>query len=137
MFEKIMVPVDLDHADKLDKAIDVAARLAGLYGSTLSFVGVAGTMPSRLAGRPEEYDRLLADFAAEKGKAHGIGIAADPLHVHDPAADLDRALVKEADRLGADLIVMASHMPGRFASIIGSNGGYVAQHAKASVMVVR
>jgi nucleotide-binding universal stress UspA family protein len=53
------------------------------------------------------------------------------------AVDLNAHLVREAERIGADLIVIASHRPGRFASIIGSHAGYIVQHAPISVMVVR
>jgi nucleotide-binding universal stress UspA family protein len=56
---------------------------------------------------------------------------------HDPAADLDPTLLKAVEETGADLVVMASHVPGLTDYIWPSNGGTVARRAKVSVMVVR
>ena len=39
--------------------------------------------------------------------------------------------------VGADLVIMASHVPGMLEHIFSSHGGYIAQHAKVSVFVVR
>ena len=49
MFKRIMVPIDLTHADKLEKALDVAGDLAAHYGSTLVYVGVTAPSPSAVA----------------------------------------------------------------------------------------
>ncbi|MCB1353147.1 MAG: universal stress protein [Rhodobacteraceae bacterium] len=137
MYRRIMVPVDLEHAEKLGKAIATAADLAKIYGSEISFVGVAGSAPSRVAHTYQEYCQKLDAFAAGEASRLGVAIAADPIEDHDVAVDLDARLLREAGRIGADLIVMASHMPGRLSFLGGSNAGYVAQHAAISVMIVR
>ena len=46
-------------------------------------------------------------------------------------------LVELADRVDADLIVMASHIPGLADYVFSSNAGYLASHSKLSVFVVR
>ena len=56
---------------------------------------------------------------------------------HDPAADLDHRLIAAGREIGADLIVMASHLPGLPEHLFASNAGAVASHAKVSVFVVR
>lgn len=53
------------------------------------------------------------------------------------AADLGNVLIKAAEDLGVELIVMTSHVPGFIEHIFASNAGYVASHAKCSVYVVR
>jgi nucleotide-binding universal stress UspA family protein len=45
--------------------------------------------------------------------------------------------MKAIDKIGADLVVMASHKPGFLEHIFSSHGGYIAQHATCSVFVVR
>jgi len=50
---------------------------------------------------------------------------------------VDDALLKASRDTGADLVVMASHMPSVLDYIWPSNGGKIAEHAKCSVMVVR
>jgi nucleotide-binding universal stress UspA family protein len=56
---------------------------------------------------------------------------------HDPTVDVDDALMKAVSETGADLVVMASHVPGLADYIWPSNGGKLAAHSSASVFVVR
>lgn len=137
MYSKIMVPVDLAHTDKLDKAIDAAADLAGHYGASLCFVGVTASPPSPVAHSSEEYAEKLEAYAAEQGKAKGLEIATRTVVSHDPARDLDNKLGQAAHELGSDLIVMASHVPNFAEHIFASNAGYLASHIDTSIFIVR
>ncbi|WP_425407083.1 universal stress protein [Hwanghaeella sp.] len=137
MFKRIMVPVDLAHADKLEKALALAGDLASHYGAALVYVGVSASAPSSLAHTPEEYAEKLSGFAAEKGKAHGVSAEARSYISHDPTIDLDATLLKAVKETGADLVVMASHIPNVTDYVWPSNGGTIAAHADVSVMVVR
>ena len=137
MFNKIMVPVDLNHVDKLTKALDCAGRLAKQFGAEAIYVGVTASAPGSVAHSPEEFAAKLDAFASEQGKAHGITTSGQVKVSHDPAVDLDAALLKAVDDIGADLVVMASHIPNLTDYIWPSNGGTIAGHARASVMVVR
>ncbi|MBM9594777.1 universal stress protein [Roseitranquillus sediminis] len=138
MYKRIMVPVDLAHADKLDKALDVAARLAAdMGGASLVYVGVTAETPSSVAHSPREYAEKLAAFARDQASAHGITTDSHAITAHDAAVELDRLLIGAAKEMGADLIVMASHMPGLAEHIFQSHAGDVASHAPCSVFVVR
>lgn len=137
MFKRIMVPVDLTHADRLAKALNVAGELAAHYGARLIYVGVTAATPSAIAHTPAEYGDKLNAFAKAQGLAAGAEAEAHPVVTHDPAVDLDPALVKAATDTGADLVVMASHIPGIADHFWPSNGGTIAARAKISVMVVR
>lgn len=137
MFNRIMVPVDLTHADRLAKALNVAGDLAAHYGAQLVYVGVTASTPSSIAHTPKEYGEKLAAFAKAQGLAAGVAAEAHPVTTHDPAVDLDPALVKAAEETGADLVVMASHIPGIADHFWPSNGGTIASRAGVSVMVVR
>lgn len=137
MFTRIMVPVDLAHLGTLAKALKCAADLARLYDAPVTYVGVTTALPNKLAHTPEEFSALLSAFAAEQGKAERIRTGAHMILSHDPAIDLDPALIKAATALEADLIVMASHIPNLMDYVWPSNGGTVAAHARASVLVVR
>jgi nucleotide-binding universal stress UspA family protein len=90
-----------------------------------------------VAHNPTEYAAKLKAFADQAGTEYGVAITSDTLVRHDPAVDLEKALVDEAKRLEADLVVMASHQPRGMVFLLGSNAGYVANHAPMSVMVVR
>ncbi|WP_323769244.1 universal stress protein [Antarctobacter sp.] len=137
MFKRIMVPVDLAHADRLEKALSVAADLARHYGATVIYVGVAAATPGALAHSPAEFAAKLKTFAEAKGAESGIATEAHAMTSHDPSTDLDPTLLKAVGETGADLVIMASHIPNITDYIWPSNGGTVAGHAKVSVMVVR
>ncbi|MEM9764351.1 MAG: universal stress protein [Pseudomonadota bacterium] len=137
MFKRIMVPVDLGHLETLDKALAITAQQAKLYEAPVTYVGVTMSAPSAVAHNPEEFGKKLAAFAAGEGSKHGIAADSRAVVSHDTTIDLDDTLMKTATEMGADLIVMQSHVPGLADYIWPSNGGSVASHANASVMVVR
>jgi nucleotide-binding universal stress UspA family protein len=137
MYRKIMVPVDLAHAERLQKAISTATDMAKLYSAPLCFVGVTAETPTNVAHTPKEYAEKLEAFGAAQSKEHGLDIETVAYPSHDPAVDLDGTLIKAANEKAADLIVMASHVPGLPEHIFASNAGAVASHAKVSVLVVR
>lgn len=137
MYKKIMVPVDLAHIERLDKAITTAADLAKHYAIPICFVGVTAETPTEVAHSPKEFADKLEAFGAGQSKKHGLAIETAAYPSHDPAADLDKTLIAAAEDSGADLIVMASHVPGLPEHIFASNAGAVASHAEVSVFVVR
>jgi nucleotide-binding universal stress UspA family protein len=131
-----MVPVDLGHTDKLESALKVAADLAGHYAARVTYVGVTTTQPSSVAHTPQEFAEKLAKFAATQGEVQGISeVASHSITSHDPSVDLDNKLEEAVHEIGADLVVMGSHMPQAFD--FGSHGGRVATHTDVSVMLVR
>jgi nucleotide-binding universal stress UspA family protein len=137
MFRHIMVPVDLAHEERLGHALGVAADLARHWGAKISYVGVGTTTPGALAHTPQEYAGKLADFAKAQATAHGVVVEAHPTYAHDPTTEVDDALLRAVDEVGADLVVMQSHIPGLLDYVWPSNGGKIAGHASASVLVVR
>ncbi len=137
MYSKILVPVDLAHPDSLEKALRTAADLATHYKIPVCYVGVTAPTPGPVAHNPKEFAAKLEAFAKEQGEAFGIGVEALPVTSHDPAIDLDATLLHAIDTAKADLIVMGSHIPGKIEHLFASNAGYVAAHAKVTVMIVR
>jgi nucleotide-binding universal stress UspA family protein len=136
VFRKIMVPVDLAHTDRLARALQVAADLAGHYGAGIVYVGVTAPQPSSVAHNPREFAEKLARFAAAQIEATGVTDATSHSIIsHDPAVDLDRKLIAAADEVGCDLIVMGSHIPRHFR--MRSHGGHLASESAHSVMIVR
>ena len=93
-------------------------------GLVINIASVAG-----IHGLPNE-----AVYCASK---HGVKAAAHTAIAHDPTTEVDDALMRAIDETGADLVVMASHVPNVMDHIWPSNGGKLAEHAKCSVMVVR
>lgn len=137
MYKKIAVPVDLSHTEKLDKALNTAADLATHYSAELFLLGITSSAPSGVAHNPKEFAEKLAGFAASQSTARGVEFKTDAAVSTDIAVDLDKVLDQEIHRLGADLVVMASHVPGFRDYIFGSNSGYLASHTDVSVFVIR
>jgi len=137
MFKTILVPVDLEHADKLAKALDIATGLALQHGAALHVVGVASPLPGAGAHTPGEYAEKLAAFAARTGAPHGLEVTPHALTVSDPAVEANAAILDQAEALGADLLVMATRVPGFAERLFSSHGNYIASHASMSVFLVR
>lgn len=137
MFSKIMVPVDLKHRDKMSRALSVAKTLANSDGAELHIVGVTMTSPTEVAANPEEFKEKLAAFAEESSREFGVPFEAHAEISHDMTIDLDDILKSTAEKIGADLIVMASHVPGLAEHVFASNAGYIASHVSMSVLVLR
>lgn len=137
MFNRIMAPVDLAHAERLQPALLCAADIAKHYGLPITYVGVTSSGPTSEARTPEEYDEKLSAFVAGEAQKHGVDAKAHTAVTPDPTTEVDDALLRAIDETGADLVIMASHVPGALEYIWPSNGGKVASHAKCSVMLVR
>ncbi|GGK27452.1 universal stress protein [Salinarimonas ramus] len=144
MYRKILTPVDLAHRDRLSRAVDTAVDLAGHWGIPLVLVGVTEAAPSAVAHNPQEYRQKLEAYAGEISGARGVAVEAKAYTAHDPATQIDDTILKAVEETGADLVVMASHVPGLASHVPGlgdalvpSHGGRLASHAAVSVFLVR
>ena len=137
MYKNILVPVDLEHHEQVSKALAVGGDLAKHYGAGITVVSVTMSGPSAVARNPEEFETKLKQFVSEKSKEFGIPVSTKVMISHDPTIDIDDVLQKAIAELNADLVVMASHVPGAKEYVLASRAGYLASHAGISVMVVR
>ena len=137
MYSRIVVPVALAHTDKLEKALATAADLGQHYGAKLHMVGVTSPAPDEVSHNAEEFRDKLDAFAAEQSKARGVEFQAHTIVTADPAVELDKRLDEYIHDIGADLVVMASHVPGFREYVFASNAGFLAAHTDISVLVVR
>ncbi|MFI9651587.1 universal stress protein [Guyparkeria sp. GHLCS8-2] len=137
MYQSIMVPVDLAHLDALEKPLTVAADMARHYNAQLCYVGVTTSQPSSVARTPEEYEQKLKAFAQEHAPDNGQAPTARVYNSHDPVTDLDDILIKAIVDVGADLVVMGTHLPHHIDAIMPANGSKVAAHSNVSVFLVR
>ncbi len=139
MYNKILVPVDLSHLDKLTKALDTAIDIAKHYKAELHYVTVTNSTPGAAAHNPKELAEKLQAFAEEQGQAHGIDTDSKVLESVDTAVELDDKLLGAIKDTGADLVVMASHPPGLGDKLhlLRSNGAEIVKHSNISVFIVR
>ncbi|MEL6774794.1 MAG: universal stress protein [Pseudomonadota bacterium] len=137
MFTRILVPIDLAHLEALSKATHAASVLANAAGARLVFLGVTPSVPTAIAASPQEFEAKLQAFAREQSTAHGVPAQAKVIVTGDPTTDVDRRIITAAEEVGADLVVMQTHMPAAADFLWQSRGEYVATHAPFSVMLVR
>lgn len=142
MFTSILLPVDLNHEASWTTALPMAAELARRDGATLHILGVqpdfgmtavAGYFP---ADFQEKALRHLSDDLATFAREQPLdGVAVE---THVGLGHAAEQIVQAGERVGADLIVMASHQPDMMRSLlVGSVADKVVHAAHASVLVVR
>ncbi|MDO3722879.1 universal stress protein [Marinobacter sp. chi1] len=139
MYSKILVPVDLEHLDKLSKALNTAIDIAKHYNAAICYLAITNTTPSAAAHNPEELTKKMAEFAEEQGKAHGVHASSKVVTTPDTAVELDKKLHQAVEETGVDLVVMASHPPGPGdrLHVLHSNAANLIKHTDISVFVVR
>ena len=137
MYNRLLVPVDLGHVERLPKALQTAADLARHYGATVIFVSVTAETPTPIAHNPKEFTEKLEAFARSQAEAHGITVEARAYSSHDPAIDTDKTLLNAIKELQADLVVMGSHVPGVTDYIWAGHGATISARSDVSVFLVR
>jgi nucleotide-binding universal stress UspA family protein len=139
MFSKIMVPVVLQHTDRMARTLEVAEDLARQYEASIIFVAVTGKVPNAIARTAEGFAAALDLFARELSDRAGIPTESLAVFSNDPAAELEKRLLEAVKSTGADLVVMGSHPPGVADALhlIGSHSAWLVRHSDVSVFVVR
>ncbi len=142
MFKKILLPVDINHDTSWKSALPRATEMAKAFGSELHLVAVVPDFGMAMVG--EFFPQDFEEKALKKAKADLEKFASDhlpdglqhELHLaHGSASD---QILKMADKLGVDLILMASHRPDLFQDfLVGSNADRIVHHSPVSVLIVR
>lgn len=142
MYQKILLPVDLNEESSWKKALPVATTLCQTFGASLHLVSVLPefTMPMVGAYFPKDFSEKA--HLAMKQALINFTEAQVPDGIQTQNVIVDgspwEAIIKVGKKLDADLIVMASHTKRKFADyVLGPNAEHVVHHAKVSVMIVR
>jgi len=140
-FRKILLPVDFSPLSEI--AARYAARMAESFGGRIHVIHVlpadslvaalpeqGATIVTPLQPQLEQVERRLDGFIAE----HLAGVSVDRRALCGvPAADIAR----EAEELGADLIVMGTHADGVLKRLVfGSVSKSVLESAPCAVLLV-
>lgn len=144
----ILIPVDLDHESSWKRALPAAVDQARLIGGKVTLMTV---VPNITAGLDWRYAVRGETGSLEynvKDVERAAGVRLKELMGQHVPADLQgetvvahgtiyHEIVQTAERLNADLIVMASHRPSLKDYLLGPNAARVARHASQSVHIVR
>ncbi len=141
MFKTILLPIDVTHPESWEKALPIAQTCAGDTG-TLHLLGIVHDLGSAMVSSflPPDFEKQ----AMEQLKADLTDLAEREVsatvtqEVHVAHGHVAESILRIAERLSADLIVMASHPPSELKSLlVGSQANKVVRHATLPVLVVR
>ncbi|KUJ85110.1 universal stress protein UspA [Ruegeria marisrubri] len=137
MFNHIMIPVDLHMPPEVSKAMDVAAEMAKFMGARITIVSVTGTGMTDAPHTPETIKEALATVSEALHEKSGAAVEIHNITSHDIPVEVDSDLVRAAEEIDADLIIIGTHAPRITDYVMSSHAGYLAKHATVSVFVVR
>lgn len=142
MYNKILLPIDLNHKQSWSKALPTALNFCQTYNASLHVIMVLPNFGMPMVGGffPKEFAEKakktltdnLRDFVKEnvpkEVKVQRIVADGKPYE----------AILKMAKKIDVDLIIMASHKRKRLEDyLLGTNALRVVQQSKRSVMIVR
>lgn len=140
MFKSVVLAVDLAEPTSWARALPVAVGICRNSSAKLYVVTVAADVNVQVASFfPEDANERLQQQSVTDLK-RWIGEHVPPgIEVHQIVAQgpVHREIIAAAEKVGADLIVMASHKPTITDYLLGANAAHVVRHAGCSVMVVR
>ena len=140
MFKNILVPVDIAEVDIAKLGFDEAVELAKLSGASLRLIHVRSPVPYAMNEYiPAEYydSDEKSVLKALENIAAKLDLPKDRVRVVSPFGSVYDEVLKEAERMNADLIVVGSHRPNWSTYLIGSNAANIVRHASCSVLVMR
>ncbi|UYG00607.1 MULTISPECIES: universal stress protein [unclassified Halomonas] len=142
MYQKILLPVDLNEESSWKKALPVAATLCQTFGASLHLVSVLPEFKMPMVGAyfPKDFSQKAHEGMKEAQAAFIDEHVPNDIPTQSVIIDGSpwEAIIKVGKKIDADLIVMASHTRRKFADyVLGPNAEHVVHHAKISVMIVR
>jgi nucleotide-binding universal stress UspA family protein len=141
VYTSILVPIDLGHESSWKKALPAAIDLARAHSAQLHVMTVLPDFGMSMVSVafPDDFEKKsldsvaesLRDFVAEHVPA-GVSVKSHVAH-----GTIYSEIIAAAEKLGCDLILLASHRPEMRDYLLGPNASRVVRHAKQSVFVVR
>jgi nucleotide-binding universal stress UspA family protein len=141
MYRNILVPVDLSDKHSWRKALPTAVSLCETFEAKLHLMTVVPDFGLPMVGQffPEGYEAKLRQQAAKQLRDFAAQQVPGEIECRRIVGEgkVYQEILKAADAIEADLIVMGSHRPELSDYLLGPNAAKVMRHARCSVMVVR
>ncbi len=137
--ERILLPVDISHPEKVAEIFAEAKKIAANREVSLTVIHIISPMPGLLSA---ELPAGFAERVASEVEARVSALVKE--HNLDPSTEVvvrsgvpQHEIVSIAKEQSADLIIIASHKPGIADYLLGSVAAAVVRHAPCSVLVKR
>lgn len=141
MFTNMLLPIDLASEASWKKSLKLAIELARAGGGMLHVMSVLPDFGASVVASYLNKDfegAALMDMTGQVKAfiSHNVpgDVKARPHVAHGSIYD---EIMRAADKLGCDAIIMAAHRPELKDYLLGPNAARVVRHARQSVLVVR
>ena len=135
MYKQILVPVDYSNKDLWRRALPIAIEEAKLHGAKLTAVTVVPeliplpNLPADYgAGTKKHVREMVETVISESGAEISLKVRQGSVY---------REILKEAEDVGADLIIIAVDKRRLADYLLGTNAAQIVRHANCSALVVR
>ncbi|WP_114191675.1 universal stress protein UspF [Edaphovirga cremea] len=143
MYKTILVPVDISEIELTRLVIPYVETLARLEDSHIHFVTVMPSSPYyaafglAIAAVPDKQEAKDAANDALSRVITEFKIPVNRTKTHIVTGAPKDQILKLADSIDADLIVIGSHRPSVKTYVLGSNASAIVSYARCPVLVVR
>lgn len=141
MYKDILFPIDLNHEESWKRALPTAIEYCKAFGSKLHVVTVLPDFGLPIVANyfPADFEERTREAANKRLHEFVSQHVPDTITVqHIITGGVPyKEILRVAEEIQADLIVMASHHPGLKDYLLGPNSERVVRHFNHSVLVVR
>lgn len=139
MYRNILVPVDLDQPANWTEAIATASSLANCFSAKITICTVISDAQAIKTGEwlPISVEQALFDARARLEGLVATTNGDVSFGVEIAAGAIAAGILETAERISADLIVLASHQPAARDYLLAANAIRVARRAPCSVLIAR
>ena len=141
MYKDILFPIDVNEDSSWRIALPVAVEYATAFGSKLHVVTVIPDYGMSIVSQyfPKNSDETIIKAMTEKLHEFTKENIPETIPVQHiiTQGTVYEAIIDAANKVDADLIVMAAHRPELKDYLLGPNSARVVRHSDRSVLVVR
>jgi len=144
VYNSILVPIDISETDLTRQVIPFVQAHAVMNTARVHFLTVIPSLPyystlglAYSVEMPKMKEIQQAALAKLDELAQLFKLPAEKIQTHVVTGSPKDQILKLADSINADLIIIASHRPDISTYLLGSNAAAVVRHAKCPVLVVR
>jgi len=141
MYNNILLPIDIDNASSWQHALPAAVELCRSSSANLHALTVVPDFGMSIveAYFPKDYKSEAMQGVLDHFRMFIEGHVPDDVNVRHIVGEgtVYDVILKMAEDVHADLIVMGSHRPEVKDYLLGHNASRVVRHATCSVLIVR
>jgi nucleotide-binding universal stress UspA family protein len=141
MYKNILVALDLNDETSCRKPLLSAVELARTFGARLHVLTVVREVEAILQAKsaPLAYELIATDLENELRalirRVNPSGLNPNIIVTH--GVSIYAEILRVAEEVEADLVVVGSHRPAMKDYLLGTNSARVVRHAHCSVLVAR